>query len=437
MDIVIAGTIFTVLTGLMLFSYHLATTRVVMSQPSTVILDTSGHVIFLSQSFQDITFLGLTSDNFVQLDSNFLQFLQQNTDKSFHYKYQSHDSNYYYSFFGQKIYFRGKRCWQITVNLDLSSLQHAQESLGERLVYNKAFLQSIIHNIPDAVGMTDENLVYEACNQSFVEALGIADPNELIGKKLDEVADKSIAEKFAASDKSVLDTGEEFHIVDEVIDKSGNKQWIEARKFIYFDRETNKRGLFIVARDITEGQIAKQALQQAKEEFKRLSLIDGLTDIGNRRYFDETLHSVWNSHYIQQTPMTIMFCDIDEFKGLNDKYGHSEGDRTLIKVASALQKSLTHEQDRVFRIGGEEFAFILPNTDKNKADIISARIHEHVEALQIAHDESNIKPVLTISVGVITLIPQCLDSVVDTLEIVDQALYQAKSNGKNQTTYAA
>ncbi|MDV7103564.1 diguanylate cyclase [Vibrio sp. TH_r3] len=435
MDIVIAGLGIVMLAGLMLFSYHFAATRTAMSQPSTVILNASGQVLYTSKYLKDTTCFGISSEELKHPDSDFVHFLQQNLDKSFHY--QSQVSNYYYSFIGHKIYFRGKKCWQVTVSIDLSCVQQAEQYLDDCSAHNKKFLQNIIRNIPDAVGMTDESLVYEACNQSFVEALGIDNPEQLIGKRLDEVADKSIADKFSDSDRNVLQTGEEFHIIDEVVDKFGNKQWIEARKFTYVDEMSNKRGLFIVARDITERELAKQALQKTKEEFRRLSLIDGLTNIGNRRYFDETLHSVWNSHFAQQTPVTIMFCDIDEFKGLNDKYGHSEGDRTLIKVASALQKSITNEQDRVFRIGGEEFAFILPNTDNKQADIISTRIHEQVEALQIVHDESNIKPVLTISVGVVTLIPQCLDSVVDTLEIVDRALYQAKSNGKNQTSYAA
>lgn len=434
MDVFNAVIGFTVLVSILLVTYHAGASKAIMaiSSPFFMVTD-EGQIIFINPLLKDDALLGISSKDISTLPPQFILFIQKQTGlNSFVYEHEFNHLKHSYTFIGKRMWFKGQRCWQVVVNLNL-----VDESNRNRLLGNKALLHNIIQNIPDAIGMMDENLVYEACNPAFVKALGIESPEDLLGRKLDQVAPKNIAEKFAYSDRNVLETGREFHIIDEITDEKGDKQWMEARKFAYTDQITNSKGLFIIARDITESELAKEKLKQAKNEFRRLSLIDGLTGVGNRRYFDENLEGLWQLHIEKQQPLTIMFCDIDEFKKLNDIYGHSEGDKALILVASALERSVSDTEDRVFRIGGEEFAFILSDTDNDKADVIARRIHKQIEALQFRHDGSLIKSTLTISIGVVTIIPQIKHSVVDILEEVDKALYQAKSNGKDQTVYAA
>ncbi|UGA57016.1 diguanylate cyclase domain-containing protein [Vibrio sp. VB16] len=433
MEFVTVGVGSVFLVSLIMLTYQIGIAKAMIGNLSPFfIANAQGETIYINTSLRDDSLLGLSTEDISALPPQFVLFLKNQTaQKSFYYNHRMNHLQRNYTFVGQKIWYRGKRCWQIAVILNLADDRTRDCSIG-----NKALLHHVIQSVPDAVGMMNENLVYEACNSAFVNALGIDSPSDLVGKKLEEVASKEIAEKFASSDRNVLETGREFRNIDEVIDDKGQKQWIEARKFAYTDQFTNNRGLFIIARDITERVHAKEKLNQAKNEFRRLSLIDSLTGIGNRRNFDESLECVWQQHVEQQSPLTIMFCDIDDFKKLNDIYGHGEGDKALVAVASALEKSISNTEGGVFRIGGEEFAFLLSETEQSRADLVARRIHDQIAALKLRHEGSLIKSTLTISIGVATIVPQTTDLVVDTLEDVDKALYQAKSNGKDQTTYA-
>ncbi len=173
-------------------------------------------------------------------------------------------------------------------------------------------------------------------------------------------------------------------------------------------------------------------LQQANQELERLVSIDGLTQVANRRHFDEYLEQQWLQLTQEQVPLSLILCDIDFFKCYNDTYGHQAGDDCLRTVAHVMSQVVKRPGDRVARYGGEEFAIILPNTTLEEATQIAQTIREAVAALQVPHSGSQRYKHLTLSLGVATTIPQAANTANSLIAEADQALYQAKAKGRNR-----
>lgn len=324
--------------------------------------------------------------------------------------------------------FRGKECRLFYLDcVDL--MKSTQNSIDASLIH------TLIQSIPEAIGLTNHEMVYQACNQAFVEPLGIGRPEDLLGKKLEEVASKEISAKFASSDKMVLDTGTAFHIVDEVMGSDGQPKWIDARKFRYTNPANNELGLFIPGRDITAIELVKKQLSEARENYKKLSMLDSLTQISNRRMFDEHLQTEWQHHVRIGKPISLILCDIDEFKKFNDVHGHIHGDKVLSVVAASLASLITKQSHSVFRYGGEEFAFILSATDEKQAQEFAESVHTAIALIFEKHGISNIGQELTVSLGVYSCYPTNHDHPIEAIQLVDEALYQAKDRGKNQTVF--
>lgn len=172
-------------------------------------------------------------------------------------------------------------------------------------------------------------------------------------------------------------------------------------------------------------------LEEANQNLQRLSYLDGLTGISNRRQFEEILGVEWRRACRSSVPLSLIMIDIDYFKSYNDTYGHQRGDDCLKRVAEALNDSLKRAGDMVARYGGEEFAVILPEVNAKEAAEMAEILRECVEALEIPHETPS-GCVLTISVGVATVYPEKDMSVISLLSSADQALYRAKYEGRNQ-----
>lgn len=173
-----------------------------------------------------------------------------------------------------------------------------------------------------------------------------------------------------------------------------------------------------------------QDLNAAKSELERISLTDSLTGLANRRHFDQHLEQQWALAARQDRALSLVMIDIDNFKPYNDEYGHPEGDAALAHVAKALRQVATRPMDLVARYGGEEFALVLPDTDDPVELAESCR--RRVESLALRHDYSDVAGVVTISAGVCTLRPAQTHSLKELAECADDALYQAKEEGRNR-----
>ncbi len=176
----------------------------------------------------------------------------------------------------------------------------------------------------------------------------------------------------------------------------------------------------------------KQELEKANAELKRISTQDGLTNILNRRSFDEFIETEWKRAIRESTHLSLILIDIDEFKNFNDTYGHLAGDDCLKLVAETLHKQLHRPADRIARYGGEEFAAILPGTHRDGALHVAENLRVLVESLKIHHRKSRVSKYVTISLGVATIQPKKDDSAARLIKLADQALYRAKENGRNR-----
>jgi diguanylate cyclase (GGDEF)-like protein len=175
-----------------------------------------------------------------------------------------------------------------------------------------------------------------------------------------------------------------------------------------------------------------QQLEAANQKLQRLASVDSLTQIPNRRSFDEVLEREWNRLEREQAPLSLIFCDVDFFKNYNDTYGHQAGDECLKEVAQILDQAIQRPGDTAARYGGEEFALILPNTDVAGAVCIAKIILSRIHTKNLIHESSQISSYLTLSLGIATMIPQVTSSAKCLIAKADEALYRAKQTGRDR-----
>lgn len=174
------------------------------------------------------------------------------------------------------------------------------------------------------------------------------------------------------------------------------------------------------------------ALKKANLELKRLANLDSLTQIANRRRFDEYLDREWNHAQREKHPLSLILFDLDYFKSYNDYYGHQAGDRCLQQVAQSASNVVTRKTDLLARYGGEEFVIILPNTNGSGALRVAETIRDRLKQLQIPHLDSQVSPWVTVSLGVATTIPTDSEKPESLIAAADAALYEAKSQGRDR-----
>lgn len=178
-----------------------------------------------------------------------------------------------------------------------------------------------------------------------------------------------------------------------------------------------------------------EKLKKANQELQRLASLDGLTQLANRRCFDEYLNTEWFKLKLQKYPLSLILCDVDYFKLYNDNYGHQAGDECLKQVANTMGAIVSRPGDLVARYGGEEFAIILPNTAQKGAMNVAEKIREEIKNLHIEHRASAVSDRVTVSLGISTLIPSVESAPEMLIQAADQALYQAKKQGRDRVAY--
>ena len=172
------------------------------------------------------------------------------------------------------------------------------------------------------------------------------------------------------------------------------------------------------------------ALKTANEELRRLAERDELTDLANRRTFEERLEETWNDHVRRMVPLSLVMADVDNFKSFNDRYGHLEGDKALRSLADAVAAGARRPRDVVARVGGEELVILLPDTKLAGAAKLAESIRQAVEELGIPHLDND-PPVVTLSLGVAEALPMKSKHSDSLLARADAALYRAKNAGRN------
>lgn len=224
-----------------------------------------------------------------------------------------------------------------------------------------------------------------------------------------------------------------FQIEIRMLTEKGQWRWFQVRgRTVERDDQGGVLRMLGTLIDISKHKQVELALQKANEELLRLAALDDLTQIANRRRFDERLAEEWRRARRDNTPLTVIICDIDYFKDYNDTYGHVKGDEALYAVAQAINGSLKRPMDLVARYGGEEFSLVLPNTGIDGASRVVKKIKTAIQTLNIKHRASAVSEYITLSYGLATAIPDGRTPAKTMVDNADKALYQSKALGRNR-----
>lgn len=217
-----------------------------------------------------------------------------------------------------------------------------------------------------------------------------------------------------------------------MIKQNGDIIWVRDVVNIAQDNDGNVKYLIGFIIDITDDKNTQIQIISDKNKYQRLTLVDHLTKAYNRRKFDSYLIDNWNKGMRGQEPLSLIIIDIDHFKQFNDLYGHTLGDKVLVKVADAMLDTFKREYDTVCRIGGEEFAAILPNTSIETALELAQKLQDKIADHNISHEHSHTSPLLTVSMGVSEAVNYHNYTSQQFYAFVDDLMYSAKNSGRNR-----
>ncbi|GAM13065.1 sensor domain-containing diguanylate cyclase [Mesobacillus selenatarsenatis] len=262
----------------------------------------------------------------------------------------------------------------------------------------------------------------------------------ILGYRNDELIGKNIYGKIHPDDRESLieqygNPKELSGIVTSsyrMLHKNGGYIWAETTVRPVKDKSGNASGMMFATRDVSARRTIENQLRESNSLLRKLSSLDGLTEIYNRRAFDEFLKTEWAFACKHKTPVSLLLLDIDYFKKYNDTYGHIQGDECLKSVARELERFFHEKGYFAARYGGEEFAVVLPNTDAQKASGLAEGFQSAIREMKIEHANSKVSEIVTISIGVSCVKPSDPEEMKQILEFADRALYKAKHNGRNR-----
>ncbi|MBS3669761.1 sensor domain-containing diguanylate cyclase [Halomonas boliviensis] len=216
---------------------------------------------------------------------------------------------------------------------------------------------------------------------------------------------------------------------------SGGYVWV--RDVVHIIRENGVTTALVgFIFDISERKKMEDVLLRLNKQLEALSFHDSLTGIANRRMYDESIRVAWAQAQQYRTPLSLAIFDVDHFKNYNDEYGHAAGDDCLCKVAEALNScAAMRSTDLLARYGGEEFVLIMPTTRGEEAVEIAETCRRLVANQRIPHPKSEVADIVTVSIGINTIVPSENDTLAAFFETADQKLYQAKRKGRNRLEF--
>lgn len=322
--------------------------------------------------------------------------------------------------------------YALLVVLNQSQTLTRQECDAEKTQYLTASLMAMFNDYPDPVAIVTQAGLCKVANNAFADAMVQKPLTDVINQAVANILPSDKVDWNQRQHKQIFRAKDSVKYEELVFLPQGQQQWLEVVKNPFVFPLDNEAAILMVTHDITERKDTEQQLADAIGKLEELSFIDSLTQVANRRSFDEQLRYYWRSSISQEQSMSLILLDIDFFKPYNDNYGHQEGDQALTLVASTIKNASKRATDLVARYGGEEFVILLPDTDKAGAEHIAELIRQAVEDKNIPHAHSQVANHITVSLGIATLTPDP-DLDYDTLiEQADLALYQAKDSGRNQ-----
>ena len=295
-------------------------------------------------------------------------------------------------------------------------------SLKNRQINNinsqmKKYIKIVDENVLTSSTDLDGNITY--ASEAFCEISGYT-KDELIGQNHRIIRHSDMKESTYKELWETIASGKTWKGEIKNKKKNGDYYWVKASISPMFDNKGEIISYTAVREDITDKKIIEE-----------ISITDGLTNIYNRRYFDEIFPKIINEAKRKNELVAFVFMDIDHFKQYNDNYGHQKGDEVLINFAACLKQSLHRSSDYTFRLGGEEFAVVYQMETKEKAVEFANNLRKNIENLKIEHKYSSVSSYITASMGLIC--KNANEIVIDEIyKQADDLLYQAKRSGRNQ-----
>jgi diguanylate cyclase (GGDEF)-like protein/PAS domain S-box-containing protein len=292
-------------------------------------------------------------------------------------------------------------------------------------------IRQIFDTSPDAMWIIDGKHRVKRINQALLKLLGTT-ADKVVGRRCHDIMTISLCHSPQCPLIQFRGGILRMEADTEMLLPTGDPRPSILTASPYFGLDGELIGVVSSFKDITQRKAAEAALQQANRKLARMATVDGLTQIANRRRFDEGLQTEWPRLVRERKPLALIMCDIDFFKNYNDYFGHQMGDDCLWSVAQAIAEAVRRPADIAARYGGEEFAVILPDTPLKGALHVAEAIRCAVTALQIHHPRSTAAAHVTLSLGVAATVPDRNGSIEMLLQAADSALYQAKSEGRNR-----
>lgn len=329
---------------------------------------------------------------------------------------------------------------QLTIQTQRKLLKQEQENLkkeihqrkeAEVILYqSRALISSILNASVDGIAALEAvrdtktgNIVDFRCIvvNPVTAKIFNSQPEDLTGKLIFKKFINQIKPELFVAFKEVVKTGKS-------LEQDIKYNYKNEEKWFHFIVVKLGDGFSITVRDIT-------TRKNLELKLSKLATIDGLTGIYNRLFFNDKIMEEWQRCRRENQPLSLILIDVDYFKPYNDTYGHIEGDKCLIKIAQTMDNIVKRSSDLLARYGGEEFAIILPNTPIKGAINIAEKIRQEILDLKIPHQGSKINEFVTLSLGVASVIPSDESSIEILLKLADDALYEAKTNGRNQIKF--
>lgn len=293
---------------------------------------------------------------------------------------------------------------------------------------------AIRNSSQDTIYFKDKNSKFIWNSLALAHQFGLDSPSEMIGKTDGDYFPQAFFERTRAEEQKIMETGAPLIAqIEEWTDPQGKTHWFSVFKYPLYDLKGNIIGTWGTSRDITALKETEAALERKNRQFKRLSRIDELSGLYNRRYFYEILkkNAALFERRNEALPYTfsLITLDVDHFKTVNDTFGHSKGDEVIRHVADIMLMN-SRESDIVFRIGGDEFSVLLPDTDRNAALAQAERIRGKIEHTPIIFGGHPMR--LTVSLGVACYSEH--GSTEEMIHVADERLYMSKQLGRNRAT---
>lgn len=313
---------------------------------------------------------------------------------------------------------------------------------NNRSFFSNEMILDIIRNYSnDTIYFKDTDSRFVWTSRAHASQFGIDDPKQMVGKSDFDYFPKEFATRARKEELEIMDSKTPLISNIERLEKpDGSVIWYSASKYPVFDEKGKVIGTWGISRNITALKTVEEELSRANEKLKRLSQVDDLTGLFNRRYFYEMLEKTsyqYNRRAKTGNPddpkntFSLISLDIDFFKKINDRFGHNKGDDVLRVIASILT-SQCRKSDMVFRIGGDEFMMLLPDTPLKGAKTQAERVRSALASNPLFLDDSSEPIRLTVSMG-IACYADCNDAA-ELIHMADDRLFTSKNLGRDRST---